>query len=365
MNIENFRQRFERQGFTLFLVMISVGLAFIAWPFLSALLWAVLAAIMFQPLYRWLLRHDRTHENKAAFLVLLIITFTIVVPMIFIGTMVVDEASNLYVQMQSQQIDVAAYFIQIHNGLPDRIRDAIDEAGYGNLANVQDRISIIVQESIGLIASQAVSIGSGAISFVLSFFIGLYVAYFLLRDGRRMVPFIAKTLPMREDIARSLLDKFAVITRATVKGSLVVGIVQGALGAITFAIIGVPSAILLGVLMAIASLLPALGPALVWAPVAVYLLLTGSIWQGAFLIGSGALVIGMADNVLRPILVGRDTGIPDWLILVTTLGGIASMGLSGIIIGPVVAGLFMASWSIAREQKEAFPSGDPEDSGIA
>ena len=127
--------------------------------------------------------------------------------------------------------------------------------------------------------------------------------------------------------------------------------VQGALGAITFWIAGVPSALLFGVLMAIVSLLPAVGPALIWGPVAIYLLATGEIWQGIVVIASGVAVIGLADNLLRPMLVGRDTGIPDWVILVSTLGGIALMGLAGIVIGPLVAGLFIASWAILREER--------------
>jgi predicted PurR-regulated permease PerM len=104
--------------------------------------------------------------------------------------------------------------------------------------------------------------------------------------------------------------------------------------------------------MAIAALLPAIGPAIIWAPVAVYLLATGAVWQAVVVILSGVLVIGVADNVLRPILVGRDTGIPDWLVLVTTLGGIDLLGLSGIVVGPLVGALFITGWHIMTEKRE-------------
>mgnify|MGYP002651685157 FL=1 len=116
---------------------------------------------------------------------------------------------------------------------------------------------------------------------------------------------------------------------------------------------GLPAAMLWGLLMAIASLLPAIGPAIIWIPVAIYLLATSAVWQAVVVIVSGALVIGSADNVLRPILVGRDTGIPDWVVLVTTLGGIELLGLSGIVVGPVVAALFITAWQILSEQREA------------
>ena len=208
-----------------------------------------------------------------------------------------------------------------------------------------------VQASLGLIAQQALAIGGSVFGFVLGFAIALYVGFFLLRDGRAISEQLLAALPFERGIADRLAERFLILVRATIKGSVVVGLVQGALGAITFWIVGIPSVLLLGVIMAIASLLPAVGPAIVWVPAAIYLLATGAIWQGVVVIVSGVAVIGMIDNVLRPILVGRDTGIPDWMILVTTLGGIALFGLSGIVIGPLVAGLFLASWSILGEQR--------------
>ena len=104
--------------------------------------------------------------------------------------------------------------------------------------------------------------------------------------------------------------------------------------------------------MALVALLPAVGPALVWVPVAIYLLATGAVWQGVVVVVSGVAVIGLADNILRPILVGRDAGIPDWLVLVTTLGGIEVAGLSGIVVGPLVAALFLTGWQILTEERE-------------
>ena len=118
-----------------------------------------------------------------------------------------------------------------------------------------------------------------------------------------------------------------------------------------FLFAGVPSALLLGVLMAILALIPAVGTALVWVPAGIWLIATGQLWAGIFVLGAGFLIISSVDNVLRPILVGRDTGIPDWIILVTTLGGISLAGFSGIVLGPLVAGLFLASWSILQEQR--------------
>jgi predicted PurR-regulated permease PerM len=204
-----------------------------------------------------------------------------------------------------------------------------------------------------MIAGQAVSIGSEALSFFLSFGVALYVMYFLLRDGERIGRKIVFAVPVERAIADRLAQRFVGIVRATIKGTGVVALVQGALGTITLMIAGVPSALLLGVVMAIFALVPVIGSGVVWVPAGLYLLLIGDYWQGLFVLLAGFFIISSADNVLRPILVGRDTGIPDWIILITTLGGISLVGFSGIVLGPLVAGLFLASWSILREQREA------------
>lgn len=253
-------------------------------------------------------------------------------------------------------MDGAALFAQMHSALPNRLRALLDNSGLGEFSALQARAADFAQESAGAIAGQALALGGSAATFVLSLGVGLYVTYFLLRDGRRIGRAVLEAIPLEPKIAAQLAERSLVIVRATIKGSIVVGLVQGALGAAAFWIVGMPSALLFGLLMAIFSLLPAIGPAIIWAPVAIYLLVIGSIWQAVVVLISGIAVIGMADNVLRPILVGRDTGIPDWIVLITTLGGIATVGLSGIVLGPLVAGLFLAAWSILRDQRQLRPA---------
>jgi predicted PurR-regulated permease PerM len=343
----------ERGGFLLLLAMVTIALFFIALPFASPLLWAMLAAIMFQGLFQRFARRLRGRPNLAASCTLLVITVAVIIPGFLIGSAVVDEAAGIVLAFQEGRIDVAAWFAQLQTMLPANIRAAIDDAGWGNMAALQERAQQFLTESAGLIVQQAVAIGSGAFGFVLSFGMGLYVTYFLLRDGDRIGPAVLAGLPVHPHIAQRLAEKFLAIVRATIKGSVVVGLVQGALGAITFWIAGLPSVILLGVLMGVASFIPAVGTGLIWVPAAIWLLATGAVWEGVVVIVSGVAVIGMADNLLRPALVGRDTGIPDWVILVTTLGGIALLGLSGFVLGPLVAGLFLAMWSIVHEQREA------------
>ena len=347
------KARVESGGLVLFLALVTVALVAVVSDFLGAVFWAALAALLFQPLFQRLLKRWPGRRNVAAAVTLLIITFAVVVPALILGSLVVDQAASVYAQVRSGGINFAAYFEQVHDALPRRLREMADNNGFGSFERVQERVSSALSDSVSLIASRALSIGRNAAAFLLAFGVGLYVTYFLLRDGERIGPAMVRALPLEPAVATRLSDKFVAVVRATIKGSGVVALVQGALGAVTFWIVGLPAALLWGVLMAIAALLPAIGPAIIWGPVAIYLLATGAIWQAVVVIASGVMVIGLADNILRPILVGRDTGIPDWMVLVTTLGGINLVGLSGIVVGPLVGALFITGWQVLTEQREA------------
>jgi predicted PurR-regulated permease PerM len=342
----------QHASFLIILAVVSLLMAVIVWPFAQPLLWAALTAIMFQPLYRRILVQVRGRRNSAAALTLFAIFFLLMVPALWIGSLVVEQAFVLVAAMQQQPLDLAILFEQATAMLPDFLQQQVARSGWGDMAMVQARLQELLSESAGMIAGQAVSIGSGALSFVLAFGVALYVMFFLLRDGERIGRTIMRAVPVERDITDRLSERFLGIVRATIKGTGVVALVQGALGTITLMIAGVPSALLFGVIMAIFSLIPVIGSGAVWVPAALWLLLTGDTWQGVFVLLTGFFIISSADNVLRPILVGRDTGIPDWIILVTTLGGISLVGFSGIVLGPLVAGLFLASWSILREQRE-------------
>jgi predicted PurR-regulated permease PerM len=174
----------------------------------------------------------------------------------------------------------------------------------------------------------------------------LYLAYFLLRDGDRLALQLGSRIPLLLEHKIALSEKFAAVIRATIKGSLIVAMVQGLIGGCVFWILGVEAALLGGVAMGFFSLLPAIGTGLIWVPVAVYLLATGALWQGLVLIFCGLFVIGMVDNVLRPILVGKETRMPDYVVLISTLGGLSLFGINGFVLGPVIGALFMATWDI-------------------
>ncbi|MFN4039586.1 MAG: AI-2E family transporter [Erythrobacter sp.] len=342
----------QQASFLLILAVVSLMMVVIAWPFATPLLWSALAAIIFQPLFQRVLKQVGGRSNLAASLTLLVIFCAVLAPAFYLGTLVVEEAVAIVTNLQQNPIDLAAQYQNLYDMLPGAVQKAIDDSGWTNLAVAQARLQDFLKESAGLIASNAVSIGGGALSFILSFVLGLYVVFFLLRDGERIGQIILNTAPIERKIADLLAQRFLGIVRATIKGTGVVGLIQGTMGGLMLAFVGVPSALLLGVLMVILAIIPVVGTFFVWGPAAVWLLATGQVWQGLFVLIFGFVVISSIDNVLRPILVGRETGIPDWIILITTLGGISLAGFSGIVIGPLVGGLFLACWSILREQRE-------------
>jgi predicted PurR-regulated permease PerM len=180
----------------------------------------------------------------------------------------------------------------------------------------------------------------------------LYLLFFLLRDGPIVFEKIRLAIPLHPEHKRHLFSKFTTVVRATVKGNIAIAALQGTLGGVIFAFLAIPGAVLWGTVMAFLSLLPAIGAALIWGPVAIYFLLTDAIWEGTVLVVFGVLVIGLVDNVLRPILVGADTQIPDYLVLISTLGGLVLFGVTGFVIGPVIAALFIAAWDLFSSNRQ-------------
>jgi predicted PurR-regulated permease PerM len=184
----------------------------------------------------------------------------------------------------------------------------------------------------------------------------LYLLFFLLRDGRALAARIREAIPLDAEHKDQLAQKFTTVIRATVKGNIVVAASQGALGGLIFWLLDIQGPVMWGVLMAFLSLLPAVGASLIWGPVAIYFLATGATGQAAILTAYGIGVIGLVDNLLRPLLVGKDTKMPDYVVLISTLGGMALFGLTGFVIGPVIAALFMATWGLFA------PAGDSHSS---
>ena len=349
----------ENKSFLVLVALVTVAFAWTIGGFLLPVFWAVVLAVLFTPLFEWFRRRLGDHDTLAALLTLLTVLVAVVAPLVLLGVLVTQEALDVYRSVSSGEIDLTEPIATAERLLP-WLGQRAEELNV-DLDEVRERVA-----GAGLAISQGVAawllgFGQQALTFTLLLAVTLYVLFFFVRDGEALRAMLVRALPLGDPRERRLLTKFAAVTRATVKGTFVIAFVQGTIGGVAFAFLGLGSPVLWGVIMAVLSLLPAIGGALVWVPAAVYLLVAGSWGKALILTGIGAGVMGTVDNALRPILVGRDAGMPDYMILLSTLGGLGTFGFSGLVVGPVVAGLFLTVWEIFTEE---FGPGDDEHPGV-
>lgn len=337
-------EKMEQRTFLILLAAISILFFYLLKPFFAPIFWACAISLVFFPVHQRLEGWWGRRPNSSALVTLLIAICVVVIPVLLVLMSFVQEAAALYQRIDSGDIKPGAIIDRVEAALPP-LQALIDRLGI-DLDAVKQQAADAAVKTSRFAAEHALSLGQSAFSFFLNLGLMLYLVFFLIRDGRRLVSLLIHTLPLGDAREQLLFAKFAEVTRATIKGSLVVAAVQGALGGVIFWLLGLPAAVLWGVAMAVLSLIPAVGAGLIWVPAAIYLFATGSWGEASILVLYGILVIGLADNLLRPILVGRDTKLPDWLVLLSTLGGLVLAGVNGFIIGPLIAALFITFWQI-------------------
>jgi predicted PurR-regulated permease PerM len=338
-----------QNGFFLVLIVLTtVAFLWLIQDFAQPVFWAAVLAIIFYPVQtRWLGAVGQ-RRSLASVLTLLTILIAVILPFTLIGVAVTQEAVQLYDRIATGEMNLQQYVQQVEDLVPV-VTDLMDQFGV-DVEKLRQGLSNAAVTVSQFLASQALAIGQNTLRIGALFFVMLYLLFFFLRDGHKFLDLLIQALPLGDAREERLLDKFAEVSRATIKGTLVVGVVQGSLGGLLFWMLGIDSPVFWGVIMTVLSLLPAIGSALIWGPAAIILIATGSVVKGIILIAAGTLIIGLVDNVLRPILVGRDTKMPDFLILITTLGGLTLFGISGFVIGPIIAALFLAVWEMFIEE---------------
>jgi predicted PurR-regulated permease PerM len=336
-----------RAAFVIVLV-VAISLLFLAmiWSFLKALLLAAIVAGMLRPVYRRIRASFRGRETAAALTTIFLVIFLVLGPLTAFLGVVASQASQIsetlipwiknnvgsesYTEVKAWLLEEAPAVVDV---LPDRDQLLEGVAGLARSAG-------------NFLMSSASSVTAGTAAFFLNLFIMLYALYFFLVDGKRILERILYYTPLAHEDDERMIERFASITRATIKGTVVIALIQGLLGGIALYVAGIGGAAFWGTIMVVLSVIPGIGATLVWLPAVIYLLVTGDTLAGALLGAWCAGVVGSIDNVLRPILVGRDAKMPDLLILLGTLGGIFLFGTVGFIIGPIVCGLFLTVWEI-------------------
>jgi len=338
----------ERAFFVGLLVVVTLAFIWLVRGFLQPIFWAVALGIVFYPVHTLIEQRVTKRPSLAAGISVMLVLVVVILPIVFLAFAVTDEAAGLYQRLRAGDIDLNQYYAQIQQRIPALV-ERLNSLGV-DLQRIPQQLSSSAVTISQFIASQALSLGQDTVRVTVYFFLMLYLLFFFMRDSRKILEGLVHALPFGDEREMQLLQKFAEVSRATIKGTLVIGIVQGTIGAIAFAFLGIGAPVLWGVVMALLSIIPAVGPAFVWIPAAVILAVNDRYAAAIVLVIVGALIISLVDNLLRPILVGRDTRMPDYLVLLSTLGGLTAFGLAGVVIGPIIAALFLSIWEMASQE---------------
>jgi predicted PurR-regulated permease PerM len=325
-------------------VLVSLIFYWMVDGFLIAIVMAALFSALLQGWYSWFRKLTLGRRMLASGLTILAFLLIIVIPLGFFTFLLVEQAISagktfepyLDGSMETPELIVAKWLEAIPyiaQFLPE------EERLVETIHNVVRNLGNFVVEGL----SKATT---GTVSFIFQLFIMLFTMFYFIISGEDYLKKILYYIPLSNEQEALLLDKFVRVTRATLKGTLIIGAVQGTIGGVAMWVAGVSNTLFWGVIMAVLSIIPALGPAIVWLPAGLILIVQGNIAAGAGLIAFGVIVVGNIDNLIRPSLVGKDAQLPDLMILFSTLGGLALFGVTGFILGPVIAALFMTSWEI-------------------
>lgn len=336
---------FQSAIFYLLLAAVSIFLGYVLKPFFFAIFWAVLIAAVFAPLNRRFNQKFKS-PNLAAGLTLIAVVLAIVLPVGLLASLLVKEAIDIYSSVHSssgQWIKTIEETISSLSAHPLLARLQIDEAFIaGKSVEVMKAVSDFLVRNLTALTQNTVV-------FILQFSVMLYCLYYFLRDGDSIIDSLTGHMPVSKEHVNIFINEFLTTAKATLKFTFVIGGIQGFLGGLVFYITGIERALVWGVLMLGLSVLPAIGCSIIWAPAGIILLIQGYIWQGLTVLIFGAVVISSVDNLLRPVLLGKDIKMHSLLIFLSTLGGLSLFGVSGFVLGPVIAALFLAAWKLFFE----------------
>jgi predicted PurR-regulated permease PerM len=335
--------RVNRLVVVLLVVFISSIFLSMIQSFLMAIFLAGIFSALARPIYHWFDKLLNGRRSLAAVLTLLLIVIVVLLPLALLTGVVTTQAikvSQSITPWVKSQISQPGAFSEFLAGIPY----------YEKIAPHSELILRKVGEMVGSISQFLInnlsSATMGAVNFLFMLFVWLYTMYFFLMDGEKLLEKILYYLPLQDHDEQQMLEKFTSVTRATLKGTAVIGILQGGLAGMAFWVVGIPSATFWAVIMVVLSIIPSVGTAVVWLPAAVILGFGGAIGKAVGLFVFCAVVVGSVDNLLRPILVGKDTQMHELMIFFGTMGGIFMFGMVGVIIGPIIAALFVTIWEI-------------------
>ena len=337
--------------FLTFVLLVTVSFFLLIKDFLLACFWAIILAVVFDPVNQRLKQYFKHSEKLPLFLTMMMIILVFVIPLLTITLMITEESTIYYQKIQNGEINPQVYFQETLALLLPKF-NKLSHMEALSVEQISASAGNAFAQAIKYIAQQVPALTQNLLNLTVQFVLAFYVLYFLLRDGHRLIRKLISLIPIGDGIEIELFERFTSVARATVKGGLIVAVIQGCIGGFLFWFVGIPAAFLWGMLMIVLSLLP-VGSTLIWGPTTVILFLQGQTLNAVIVLTVGILVIGMIDNFLRPRLIGKDSKMSDYLVLVSTLGGLTWFSLTGFVLGPIIAALFITCWDMMGQESQA------------
>jgi len=334
-----------------FLALLVLTTGLFLWmlgPYLIPVLWAIIIALVFYPAYQWVLRATHGRATFAALLTITGLTIGVVGPLAVIGGLVVQDSFARYERVSAGASAGQTSLLEQF----ERMLVLVEPYGITEAA-ISERVEEWTASISRFLSDSLLAVSQFTFKFAVQIGIMVYLLFFFFRDGPTILRTFKEHLPLERAYEDRLLVRFGETTRAVIKGTLTVSILQGLIIGVTFWLVGISSPVLWGVAVVILALIPVVGAALVWLPAGLLLLFTGAIGAGFAVLSVGAVLMTFVDEFLRPILVGRNAKMPDAIILLATLGGLSMFGISGFVIGPVIAAFFLTLWTIFKEKFRA------------
>lgn len=310
-------------------------------PFFYPIFWAAVIAMLFHPFYVRINSQIKIAGVSSLISIILVIVL-ILLPLILVAVLLVQKSISFYTNISGADTvvnNVQGFATWLQSTPLAPYVSEIQSQWTEYAANTARAIGLFVFDNIKYVTQNS-------FTFIFMLFIMFYTMYYFFKDGEKILKRLSHLSPLGDKYEIMLYKKFRTASVASLKGTLIIGGIQGALGGLLFWFTGVPGAFVWGVVMVVMSIIPAVGSFLVWMPAGIIMLVTGHTWQGIVILLFGTFVISLIDNVLRPPLIGKEIEIHPLIILFSTLGGIILFGISGFIIGPIISALFLAVISI-------------------
>ena len=336
----------SENAYLILLGIITVLFSTLLFDYSIPVFWAIIFSILFSPMHSAINRYIN-RPSLSSCLTLICILLIVILPSFFILAAITNEIYQILSNIESGQYDIQSFTESAISVLPI-LEQTIEKLGI-NIETIGQQLNDFAYGLAQFSYSAVIRASENIVNFVISLLVMVYLLFFFLRDGKTILDACIEAFPMEDRQEIFLLDEFNHVTKATIKGTFLVALSQGFLGFIILTLLNVQGAVLWGFIMALFSILPGIGTAIVWLPIALVLFYKGLWINASILIFSGFFIIGIVDNLLRPYLISKETKLPDYLVLLTTIGGISLFGISGFVLGPIIAALFISLWSLMKQ----------------